>query len=334
MTTTTITQELQESAGSRAVRLAKRVLLSQELILLVITLLAIFILSEQNDRFLTRRNLEREAVLLFEVGLVALPMTYIIITGGIDLSVGSIFGMSAIILGFMWQDHGWPVEMAIVAAIVAGTIGGFINGLFIVWLGVPPLIMTVATMALYRGVALGISEARSARGFPAEFFEIGRGELWGLPHQIWALAIATIITAIVLARTPFGRSLYAVGNNELAARFAGIRVRRVKLAIYMLSGLMCGIAAVFFVSRVTTTRSDMGTGMELDAIAAVVLGGTSIFGGSGSIIGTLLGVILIAALKNGLLLAGYKGDASLVMVGAVLILAILVNNTIQRYVRR
>ncbi len=334
MTTTTITQELQESAGSRAVRLAKRVLLSQELILLVITLLAIFILSEQNDRFLTRRNLEREAVLLFEVGLVALPMTYIIITGGIDLSVGSIFGMSAIILGFMWQDHGWPIEMAIVAAIVAGTIGGFINGLFIVWLGVPPLIMTVATMALYRGVALGISEARSARGFPAEFFEIGRGELWGLPHQIWALAIATIITAIVLARTPFGRSLYAVGNNELAARFAGIRVRRVKLAIYMLSGLMCGIAAVFFVSRVTTTRSDMGTGMELDAIAAVVLGGTSIFGGSGSIIGTLLGVILIAALKNGLLLAGYKGDASLVMVGAVLILAILVNNTIQRYVRR
>jgi len=261
-------------------------------------------------------------------------MTYIIITGGIDLSVGSIFGMSAIILGFMWQDHGWPIEMAIVAAIVAGTIGGFINGLFIVWLGVPPLIMTVATMALYRGVALGISEARSARGFPAEFFEIGRGELWGLPHQIWALAIATIITAIVLARTPFGRSLYAVGNNELAARFAGIRVRRVKLAIYMLSGLMCGIAAVFFVSRVTTTRSDMGTGMELDAIAAVVLGGTSIFGGSGSIIGTLLGVILIAALKNGLLLAGYKGDASLVMVGAVLILAILVNNTIQRYVRR
>jgi len=334
MTTTTITQELQESAGSRAVRLAKRVLLSQELILLIITLLAIFILSEQNDRFLTRRNLEREAVLLFEVGLVALPMTYIIITGGIDLSVGSIFGMSAIILGFMWQDHGWPIEMAIVAAIVAGTIGGFINGLFIVWLGVPPLIMTVATMALYRGVALGISEARSARGFPAEFFEIGRGELWGLPHQIWALAIATIITAIVLARTPFGRSLYAVGNNELAARFAGIRVRRVKLAIYMLSGLMCGIAAVFFVSRVTTTRSDMGTGMELDAIAAVVLGGTSIFGGSGSIIGTLLGVILIAALKNGLLLAGYKGDASLVMVGAVLILAILVNNTIQRYVRR
>jgi rhamnose transport system permease protein len=331
---TTIAQELQDSVANRALRLAKRVLLSQEMILLVITLLAIFILSEQNDRFLTRRNLEREAVLLFEVGLIALPMTFIIITGGIDLSVGSMFGMSAIILGFTWQDYGWPLELAIVAAIVAGAIGGFINGTFIVRLGVPPLIMTLATLAFYRGLALGISEARSARGFPQEFLKIGRGELWGLPHQVWVLALATLIAAIALARTPFGRSLYAIGNNELAARFAGIRVKRVKLAIYTLSGLMCGIASVFFVSRVTTTRSDMGTGMELDVIAAVVLGGTSIFGGSGSIIGTLLGVILIAALKNGLLLAGYKGDASLVMVGAILILAILINNTIQRYVRR
>jgi rhamnose transport system permease protein len=251
--------------------------------------------------------------------------------------------MSAIILGFMWQDYGWPIESAIVAAMVVGTLGGLLNGLFIVRLGVPPLITTLATLAFYRGVALGISEARSARGFPKEFYQIGRGRFdvtipylakLDYPNQIWVLAMAVIITGVILSRTSFGRSLYAIGNNELATRFAGIRVNRNKLLIYTFSGFMCGVASVFFVSRVTTTRSDMGTGMELDVIAAVVLGGTSIFGGSGSVVGTLLGVILIAALKNGLLLAGQKGDAAQVMVGAVLIAAILINNTIQRTLKR
>jgi rhamnose transport system permease protein len=316
---------------SRSVQMAKRVLLSQELILLVITLLVMWVLSTQNERFLTERNLKREAVLLFEVGLIAMPMTYVIITGGIDLSVGSIFGMSAIILGFTWQDYGWPLEYAIVAAIVSGTLAGLINGFFIVRLNVPPLITTLATMALYRGVALGISEARSARGFPQDFYEIGRGTYMDLPHQVWLLSLAFVVATLTLHRTSFGRSIYAIGNNELATRFAGIRVNRNKFLIYTFSGLMSGVAAVFFVSRVTTTRSDMGTGMELDVIAAVVLGGTSVFGGSGSTVGTIIGVILIAALKNGLLLAGYKGDSSQIMIGAILILAILINTSIQRY---
>jgi rhamnose transport system permease protein len=341
---TTIEQPFQtETVSLRALQWAKRWALSQETVLLIITIVAIAVLSTRNERFLTQRNLEKEAVLLFEVGLMALPMTYIIITGGIDLSVGSIFGMSAIILGFMWQDYGWPIESAIVAAMVVGTLGGLLNGLFIVRLGVPPLITTLATLAFYRGVALGISEARSARGFPKEFYQIGRGRFdvtipylakLDYPNQIWVLAMAVIITGVILSRTSFGRSLYAIGNNELATRFAGIRVNRNKLLIYTFSGFMCGVASVFFVSRVTTTRSDMGTGMELDVIAAVVLGGTSIFGGSGSVVGTLLGVILIAALKNGLLLAGQKGDAAQVMVGAVLIAAILINNTIQRTLKR
>jgi rhamnose transport system permease protein len=320
-----------ERLSLRAVRLARRLLLSQEMILLVITIITMLILSTRNERYLTRLNLERETVLLFEVALIALPMTYIIITGGIDLSVGSNFGMSAIILGFTWQDYGWPLRASILAAIVVGTLGGLVNGLVIVRLNVPPLIATLATLAMYRGVALGVSQGRSARGFPRWFFDIGRGQYMGYPNQIWVLAIAVIVTALLLSRTSFGRSLYAIGNNELATRFSGIRVNRNKLLIYTFSGFMCGVAAVFFVSRVTTTRSDMGTGMELTVITAVVLGGTSIFGGSGSIIGTLLGAILISALKSGLLLAGFKGDASLVLVGAILIIAILVNTTLQRF---
>lgn len=307
-----------------------RMILSQEAILLVITVVAIAILATQNERFLTARNLTRELVLLFEVGLIALPMTLIIITGGIDLSVGSTFGLSAIILGFLWQDAGLPLEWAIVAALVTGLVCGFINGAFIVRLGVPPLIMTLATLALYRGVALGISEARSARGFPEWFTDgVGRGEFAGVPVQIWILGIGVLVTGVVLARTTFGRSLYAIGSNELAARFAGVPVDRNKLIIYSYSGFMAALAAVVFVARYTTTRSDMGTGQELDVIAAVVLGGTSIVGGVGSVFGTVLGLILIQVLKNGLLLAGIKGDATIVMIGVVLILAILVNNFIQ-----
>jgi len=307
-----------------------RSLLSQETILLIITIIAITFLATQNERFLTLRNLSREVVLLFEVAVMAMPMTLIIITGGIDLSVGSIFGLSAVVLGFLWQDAGWALEVAIVASLVVGLMCGFLNGIFIVRLGVPPLIMTLATLALFRGMALGVSEARSARGFPEWFTDgIGRGDFLGLPLQVWIIGIAVVVTGVVLARTTFGRSLYAMGNNELAARFAGIPVQRYKLVIYVYSGFMASLAAILFTARVTTTRSDMGTGYELDVIAAVVLGGTSIFGGLGTIWGTVLGLILIQVLKNGLLLAGVRGDATSVLIGIVLILAILINNFIQ-----
>lgn len=304
-------------------------LLSQTTVLFVITVIAVLVLANANERFLTTRNLTREISLIFEVALVALPMTLIIITGGIDLSVGSVFGLSAIVLGFLWQDSGWSLELAIAAALLCGVIGGAINGFFIVRIGVPPLITTLATLALWRGVALGISQARSARGFPDWFLQIGRGDFLGFPWQIYILLIGIVFTWLLLSRTTFGRSLYAMGNNELAARFAGIPVNRNKWLIYIYSGFAAALAAVVFVSRVTTTRSDMGTGMELDVIAAVVLGGTSIFGGVGSIGGTLLGLILIQVLKNGLLLAGVRGDATSVLIGLVLIAAILLNNFFQ-----
>jgi rhamnose transport system permease protein len=308
---------------------ASKALLTQEIILLVITLIAVAVLATRNQRFLSERNLEREITLIFEVAIMALPMTFIIITGGIDLSVGSIFGMSAIFLGFLWQDAQLPLVVAIVLSLLVGTIAGFINGLIIVRLGVPPLITTLATLALYRGVALGISQARSARGFPDWFLELGRGDVLGAPWQLWILLGGIVLSAVVLSRTTFGRSVYAIGNNELASRFSGIPVNRVKLALYTASGFTAALAAWVFVSRVTTTRSDMGAGLELDVIAAVVLGGTSIFGGAGSIVGTVLGLILIQVLKNGLLLAGVKGDATIVMIGVILILAILVNNFIR-----
>ncbi|MGH6905724.1 MAG: ABC transporter permease [Geminicoccaceae bacterium] len=300
--------------------------MSHEGVLLLILGAALIVLANQTDRFLTAGNLLNQGRLMAEVGLVALPMTFIIITGGIDLSVGSIMGLCAIVLGVAWQNLGLPLEVAIAVALCTGALAGAINGWFITRVGVPPLIMTLATLALYRGLAEGISQARSVRGYPEWFFRLGQGEVLGVPTQLWLLLVAIVVSATVLAYTAFGRSLYAIGHNPLAARFSGIPVDRYKLAIYTFSGLMAGLAGYIFVSRVSTTRSDMGTGLELDVIAAVVLGGTSIFGGTGTIMGTVLGVVLIQLLKNGLALTGVKGDATIVVIGAVLILSILITN--------
>ncbi len=307
-----------------------RMLLRQEIVLAIILVVSVLILSTQTNKFLTGDNILNQGRLMAEIALMAMPMTFIIITGGIDLSVGSILGLTAIVLGYSWKNLGLPLEVAIVVAIGVATLAGFINGFFIVKVGVPPLIMTLATLALYRGLAEGISQARSVRGYPDWFFQLGQGNFLGAPAQVWIVVISVILSGIILARTTFGRGLYAIGNNELGARFSGIPVARYKLLIYTFSGFMAGLAGYIYVSRVTTTRSDMGTGLELDVIAAVVLGGTSIFGGSGTIWGTAVGLIMIQLLKNGLSLSGVKGDATIVIVGIILILSIMVNNFIQR----
>ncbi len=304
--------------------------LSQVGILFIILIVTLAVLASSNDNFLTSQNLFNQGRLLAEVGLMALPMTFIIITGGIDLSVGSILGLSAILVGYLWDTVGLPLEIAVVLAVLVGCLAGFLNGLFIVRVNVPPLIMTLATLAFYRGLAQGISEARSVTGYPEWFFGLGQGNILGVPTQLWILFIAIIISAVLLARTTLGRTLYAIGNNKVGARFSGLPVERVTLLIYTFSGLMAGISGVIFVSRFTTTRSDMGSGLELDAIAAVVLGGTSIFGGKGSIIGTVIGLVMIQLLKNGLAINGITSDATIVVIGSILIFAILVNNLIQR----
>jgi rhamnose transport system permease protein len=304
---------------------------SQEAILAAILALALLVLAFTSERFFTVDNLLNQGRLACEVGLVALPMTMIIVTGGIDLSAGSILGLCAIMLGVLWKNLGLPLELAIAATLAIGTLAGLVNGWVITRIGVPPLIATLATLALYRGLAEGISQARSVRGYPDWFFVLGQRELGGIPTQLWLLGVAVVVFGVVLARTGFGRTLYAIGHNETASRFSGLPVDRAKLIIYGLSGFMAGLAAWIFVSRVSTTRSDMGTGLELDVIAAVVLGGTSIFGGTGTILGTVLGVVLVQLLKNGLALTGVKGDATIVVIGVVLILSILITNFLRRH---
>lgn len=305
-------------------------LFRHETILAVLTVIALAVLASMSDKFFTPENLLNQGRLMAEVGLVALAMTFVIVTGGIDLSVGSILGLTAILLGVFWKNVGLPLPAAILLAVACGTFAGWMNGVIITRFSVPPLIATLATLALYRGLAEGISEARSVRGYPEWFFFFGQGEILGVPFQLWLLGIAVIVSAVILGLTPFGRATYAIGANETAARFSGIRVNSAKLWIYTAAGFCSALAAVIFVSRVTTTRSDMGTGLELDVITGVVLGGTSIFGGRGTIIGTVLGLVLIQALKNGLALSGVKGDGTIVVIGLVLIGAILVGALFDR----
>jgi rhamnose transport system permease protein len=304
----------------------RSLLFRHETVLALLLVVVLAFLSESSDKFLTVDNLLNQARLMTEVGLIALAMTFVIVTGGIDLSVGSIVGVVAIVLGVLWQNAGLPLPLAIVLALAIGTFCGVVNGLIITRFKVPPLIATLATLALYRGLAEGISQARSVRGYPDWFLVFGQGQVLGIPVQVWVLMAAAIVAACILGLTVFGRSTYAIGSNEIAARFSGIAVDRTKLVIYGASGLCASLAGVIFVSRVTTTRSDMGTSWELDAITAVVLGGTSIFGGRGTIVGTALGLALMQALKNGLLLRGYKGDSTIVLIGMALILTVLLSN--------
>ncbi len=317
---------LTEPARTRAARLQLR----QESVLLAILVAGLAILGSLSDRYLTIENLLNQGRLMTEVTLVAMPMTFVIITGGIDLSVGSTLGLSAILLGVGWKTLGLPLELAIAVAVGTGGVCGFVNGWFITRVKVPPLIMTLTTLAFYRGLAEGISEAHSVRGYPEWFFRLGQGDLAGVPTQLWILLAMIVFCWVVLSTTTFGRVLYAIGHNETAVRFSGINADRAKLLVYTLSGLAAGLAAWIFVSRVSTTRSDMGMGVELDAIAAVVMGGTSIFGGVGSIGGTVLGVVLIQLLKNGLALTGVKGDATIMVIGATLIASVLFTNFVQR----
>lgn len=302
----------------------------QEAVLFGILLVAIFVLSFTSDRFLTATNLLNQTRFMSEVALIAVPMTIIIILGGIDLSVGSIMAFSAVVLGLSWQVLGVPLWLAVFVGIGVGALAGYLNGLIIVYLGVPPLIVTLATLAIFRGLSFGISQSRSFNGFPDSFGFWGSGEILGIPVQLYILLIVLVISAVILAATPLGRSIYAIGNNETAARFAGLRVGSIKILAYTMSGLMAGVAGFIFTSRVTSTRADAATGLELDVIAAVVFGGTSIFGGRGTILGTALGVVTIQLLRNGLQLTGVRGEGTVILIGSVLIVSILLNQLLEK----
>ena len=236
-----------------------------------------------------------------EIGLLALALTPVILTAGIDLSVGSLLGLCAIIFGKLWHDGGLGLPLAAALTLAAGALAGGLNAALITRLRLPPLIVTLGTYSLFRGFAEAMTHgAVTYTDFPAGFLFLGQERWLGLPTQAWLFLFAAVAVWVLVHRTTFGRSFRAIGFSPEGARYAGLPVGRRTGLVYVLAGFIAALAALIYTARLGQAKADAGTGYELFAITAVVLGGTSIFGGRGSVTGTLLGVAAIAVLKNGL----------------------------------
>jgi rhamnose transport system substrate-binding protein len=257
--------------------------------------------------------------------LLALALTPIIVAGGIDLSVGSMMGLAAVVLGSLWRDAHFPIALAVAVAVLVALLGGAINGLMIARLKFPPLIVTLGTFSLFRGVAEGLTRGiENYSGFSPRFLFLGQGYAAGLvPTQLFVLMPATVVVYWVLHRTAFGRSLYAIGYSAEGARYAAIPVARRLALLYVLSGMASGAAAIIYVAHLGQAKSDAGTGYELMAITAVVLGGASIFGGRGTVLGTVLGLFAIVILQNGLRLSAQPAELAGILTGLLIIGTIL-----------
>jgi rhamnose transport system permease protein len=297
------------------------------LALLLVVELAVFTVLSPD--FLTSSNLFNVMALDTENGIIALGMAIVIASGGIDLSVGSILALSSVTMGYAVQ-HGQPVAVAAVVCLLTGLVCGLINGVLVVMLRLHPLLVTLGTLALYRGLALGISNGNGFSGFPVSFEYFGQTYIGPVPAQVVAWLVLAVAVYAVVNLTPAGRRLLAVGINELAASFAGIRVGAVRLAVYGSSGLLTGIAGLIYASRVFSDRGDSGTGLELLAIAAVVVGGASIRGGEISVARTTLAVIVIGVIPDGLQLAGIDTSWQYVTIGVVMVTAIVINELFAR----
>jgi rhamnose transport system permease protein len=264
-----------------------------------------------------------------EIGLIALGMAVVIASGGIDLSVGAIVALSSVTLGQLYA-RGLPLWAAMLAALVVALGCGLANGALVVLLDLHPLLVTLGTLALYRGLALGVSNATGFSTFPRAFEYVGQSYVGPLPSQliVWA-AVAAVMHLLVRHGTA-GRRLLSVGVNEVAARFSGVSLGAVRMGVYGVSGLLAGIASLVYTSRVFSARGDAGAGLELLAIAAVVLGGASIRGGELSVARTTLAVLVIGVIPNGFILAGIDTSWQYVAVGVVMVVAVALNERLAR----
>jgi rhamnose transport system substrate-binding protein len=301
-----------------------RRLLTSESILAGLLVLEVIYFAATGSNFLSAANAFEVARAAVEIGLLSLAMTAVILTGGIDLSVGSLLGLAAVLMGAAGRGGGMPMGLAALVAVTVGLLGGALNALLVARLGVPPLIVTLGTFSLFRGLAEGwTGGVRNYTDFPAAFLFLGQGRLpGGLPAQLPLLVLAAVFFWLLLHRTGAGRGLRAIGFSPEGARYAGIPVARRLALVYVLSGLMAGLAAVVYAARLGQAKADAGTGYELTAITAVVLGGTSIFGGKGTVHGTLLGLAALAVLQNGLRLADLPAELAGILTGVLLIVAI------------
>ena len=307
-------------------RLLPRGLPGRQEIVLFLLLIGLLVLANHlSPEFLSARAQIELSTHVWELALLALPTTLIILTAGIDLSVGSTMALCAVVFGLTFHA-GLPLGLDATLSLLVGAAAGLLNGVFVAYVRVHPLIVTLATLAAYRGIAEGISLGRPFSGFPPGFAVLGQGSVAGIPIPGLIFVLLLAVTALALRATPLGLSLSAIGYNETAARYSAIAVTRIKLWLYMASGLAAGMAALLFVARRNTAKADIAQGMELDVITAVVLGGTSIFGGRGSLLGTLLGVLLIHETREFVSWQWSRDELNLIVVGSLLLLSVLADS--------
>ena len=290
--------------------------------------------SQLSGEFLTTDSITTSTFDMIEVALMALPLTLVIVAAEIDLSIASVLGLSSAVMGKLW-NAGLPIEAIMLICLGLGVVCGAFNGFLVTRLGLPSLAVTIGTMGLYRGLAFVVLGDQSVTSFPSDWTDrafgvVGGGDGW-IPNVLILFAVLAVIFGFLLHYTPFGRTVYAIGANEEAARFSGVRVKRARMILFTLSGLISALAGIEMTLRESTASADIGTGFELTVVAAVVLGGVSIFGGRGRMGGVVLALILLGAIQKALTLAnGVSSYWIQIVDGILLVGSVLVPNLLAR----
>jgi inositol transport system permease protein len=298
--------------------------------LLIVFGIICLIISLITPQFLTVSNLTIIVTQVSINALLAFGVTFVIITGGIDLSLGSIVAVTGVTAAMLAHPDSYPVLIPIVMGLLAGLLMGAFNGFIITKSKIAPFIVTLGTMTIGRGLALILSDGRPVSNLSDSFNYLGSGTVFGIPFLILIFILVFALCSIILNKTVLGRYIYAIGGNEQAARASGINIDRVKLSVYSISGLLAGLAGILLASRITTGQPNAGAGFELDAIAAVVIGGTSTAGGRGTMAGTLIGVLLIGVINNGLDLLNVTSYYQQVVMGIIIIGAVVLDSLNQK----
>jgi len=302
-----------------------------ELLLAAVLVATVVYNATQSPVYLDVDNFVNLFHLSIEKVIVAIAMTFVIVNGEIDLSVASVMAFAAAVLASLHEGGAVPFAVAIVIALAAATGAGLLQGFIVAKTGLPSLVVTLAGLIAFRGAARVLVEDRSVGDFPDWFRSLGRDEILGpLPFAVILFFVGLVVGGIVLHRSTFGRVVYVIGDNPEVARYSGIDVARVKLTLFGLSGFVAGVAGVLFAARLGSVRANIAEGFELDIITMVLLGGVSIFGGSGSLLGVALSIFVVLNIRNGLGLANVEASVQTGVIGALLILSVLAQNLVDR----
>lgn len=307
--------------GFKVSRLTKHTEFS--LILIIIALFIVF--SVFSNSFLTEYNLMNLLKQCSIIGVIAICATFVIITGGIDLSCGAVVGMSSLMVALGMTQFALPIPIAILLAILVGGVCGLYNGVIIHEFKVPPFIATLGSMTIIRGLIKVISEAKTIAGLPEEFSNFSSSSFLGIPNLTWIWAVVIVLGFLILKFTRFGRNLYVIGSGQEVARLSGINIRKTTYAVYIVAGILCGLAGVLLASRSNSSVPTAGQGYEMNAIAATVIGGASLSGAKGSVWGTMLGTILMMLVDNGGIQIGIDPFIMEISSGVLITIAVILD---------